>query len=283
MRIAMFVEGSAPLGSKDHCARLWNTTLFPALGCAAVDLVIPIGKDAITNMLGLHGSSSAPALDALICQRRTRHGLDPDRDALIIAWDLEPIDEGRTRCALDELIDVYRALGCSTLLQDTAWSRSAANQVTRLEPRRGMRPPTGLNHARVVPGSVVAVCMNPMFDVLLTRDGKALRRTLDLAQDPPGWPTGWGWPTGTKLSGEQRDPSGKLMAPAITAVRRIRPKHKVRRQIRETWENAKDEWSEYFLRKLLADPAQAEHIIDHPILRRLKAILPPGILSVDID
>lgn len=99
MKIVLFVEGSAPVGSRDHCARLWNGTLLPALDRTPVDVIVPIGKDAITNMLGLRGSSSAPGLDTRICETRRKHHLDPDRDALIIAWDLEPIDEGKSRPA----------------------------------------------------------------------------------------------------------------------------------------------------------------------------------------
>ncbi len=188
MRIALFVEGSAPVGSKDHCDRLWNTTLLPALGRTPVDIIVPIGKNAITNMLGLPGSSSAPGLDTLICQRQIRHDLDPARDALIIAWDLEPIDKGKARCALDELISVYTKLADSLLLQCPAWSISAAKCAKRLEPRKGQKPPTELNNSRVEPGSVLAVCMEPMFEGLYTRDGRAIRRALDLSQDPPGWP-----------------------------------------------------------------------------------------------
>lgn len=235
MRIALFVEGSAPLGSKDRCKALWNATLLPALGRAPVDIVVPIGKNAITNMLGLPGSSSAPGLDARICQARDENGLDPERDALVIAWDLEPIDEGRRRCGWDEKRDLYRGIATSPLplLQGTAWSRSAATNAARLDALRD-QPPTGLSHSAVQPGSVLAVCMEPRFDVLLTRDGRALRRALDLGEDPKGWPTGWGWSTGTRRSNEERDPSGKLLGPAIAALRRIRPKPTVLRHIHET-------------------------------------------------
>lgn len=268
MRIALFVEGSAPVGPKDHCARLWNKTLLPALGRTPVDIIVPIGKDAITNMLGLPGSSSAPGLDARICQTRATHDLDPAHDALIIAWDLEPIDRGQPRCAWREKVQLYHGIANSPLpsLRDTAWSASAANNARRLGELDG-RPPASNSHSRVGPGSVLGVCMEPMFEGLYTRDGRAVRRALDLAQDPPGWPTGWG--------SKERDPSGKLMGPAIAAIRRMRPSHPVRRIIRDTWDNAKDEWGEYLLKKLLATPEQADHILDHPISRRLKYILPP--------
>lgn len=267
MKIALFVEGSAPVGSKDQCARLWNTTLLPALGRTPVDVVVPIGKDAITNMLGLPGSSSAPGLDARICDARRTHNLDPDRDALIVAWDLEPVDKDQRRCAWDEKISVYQGIANSplSLLRDTAWAACAAKAATQLENLRDV-PPTGRSQRTVKAGAVLAVCMEPMFEALFTRDGRAVRRALDLKHDPPGWPTGWGV--------EARDPSARLMEPAIAAIRRIRPAHQVRRIIRDTWGNAKDEWSEYIIRKLLADEAQREAILEHAISRRLKNILP---------
>lgn len=267
MKIALFVEGSAPVGSKDQCARLWNETLLPALGRTPVDVVVPIGKDAITNMLGLPGSSSAPGLDARICDARRTHSLDPTRDALIVAWDLEPVDKGQPRCAWGEKLGVYQGIADSplSLLKGTTWAASAAAAAAQLSKQRGV-PPTGRSHRSIVAGSVLAVCMEPMFEALFTHDGRAVRRALDLKHDPPGWPTGWG--------PHERDPSRKLMGPAIAAIHRLRPAHPVRKIIRETWRNAKDEWGEYILRKLLADETQREAILEHAISRRLKSILP---------
>lgn len=269
MKIVLFVEGSSPVGSRDQCARLWNTTLLPALGRTSVDVVVPIGKDAITNMLGLPGSSSAPGLDARICDARKTHNLEPERDALIVAWDLEPVDEGQRRCAWDEKLSVYQGIAHSPLplLKGTAWTASAASAAKHLKALEGV-PPTGHSSRIVEPGSILAVCMEPMFEALFTRDGRAVRRALDLKQDPPGWPTGWG--------PEQRDPSKKLMGPAIAAIRRMRPKHQVRRIIREAWENAKDEWSEYIIRKLLTDETQHEALLEHSISQRFSCILPPS-------
>ncbi|MDC0720826.1 hypothetical protein [Nannocystis bainbridge] len=266
MRIALFVEGSAPLGSKDHCARLWNGTLLPALGCAPVQFIVPIGKDAISRLRGLRTSSSAPGLDAKIQALLRNEKLDPDVDALVIAWDLEPIDRGQRRCAWDEKIDLYRKLSESPLLKGTGWARDAARRAAALERFRGL-PPSGANHSRVTPGSVLALCMQPMFEALLARDGRALRRALGLTTDPEGWPSGWG-------RSDLRDPSAELLEPAIAALRRIRPRPPVRRQIRETWANAKDEWGEYILRQLFADPEQAAQLLAHPIARRLSHVLP---------
>ncbi len=265
MRVALFVEGSAPLGSKDHCKALWNVTLLPALGRRPVDVVVPIGKDAISRMRGLRTSTSAPGLDARIDETRRTYALDPERDALVIVWDLEPIDRGRPRCAWDEKIGVYHGLASSPLLAGTAWARSAMARHAALQLLKG-RAPGGQNHSAVRPGTVLGLCMDPMFEALLARDGRAIRRALGLAADPQDWPSGWG-------SGE-RDPSARLLAPAIDAMRRVRPRPDVRRLIRENWQNAKDEWGDYLLRKLLVEPDQAAAVRAHPIAARLRHILP---------
>ncbi|MCY1058057.1 hypothetical protein [Nannocystis sp. SCPEA4] len=266
MRIALFVEGSAPVGSRDHCAKLWNGTLLPALGCAPVDFIVPIGKDAISRLRGLRTSTSAPGLDTKIREFADREGLDPQQDALVIAWDLEPIDKNRRRCAWDEKLGVYRGLEGSSLLEGTAWARNAAARADALESFRD-RAPTGRSHSRVSPGTVLALCMEPMFEALLARDGRAVRRALGFDNDPPGWPSGWG-------RSDVRDPSTQLFAPAIAAVRNFRPRKPVLRQIREPWQNAKDEWGEYLLRHLLEDPQQAALLRAHAIAQRLIHLLP---------
>jgi hypothetical protein len=267
MRVALFVEGSAPLGSKDHCRTLWNDTLLPALGRAPVDLVVPIGKDAISRLRNLRTSSSAPGLDARIATIRRAHDLDPERDALVIAWDLEPIDPDRERCAWDEKVGLYDGIAASPLLASTAWAADAARRARALRAIQG-RPASRQNASKVVPGSVLALCMDPLFEALLARDGRAVRRALGLDTDPPDWPTGW--------SATERDPSTRLLGRAIAAMRQLRPRPPIRRHIRENWQNAKDEWGDYLLRKLLAEPTQAAAIHAHPIAARLRHILPPA-------
>lgn len=267
MRVALFVEGSAPLGSKDHCRALWNDTLLPALGRAPVDLVIPIGKDAISRLRNLRTSSSAPGLDARIADVRRTHALDPARDALLVAWDLEPIDPDRERCAWDEKVGLYEGLATSPLLAGTTWAADAERRARALRGLQG-RPASRQSASKLAPGSVLALCMDPMFEALLARDGRAIRRALGLDADPPNWPTGWGL--------TERDPSARLLGRAIAAMRELRPKPTVRRHIRENWQNAKDEWGDYLLRKLLTDPTQTATIHTHPIATRLRHVLPPA-------
>lgn len=268
MRVALFVEGSAPLGTKDHCARLWNGTLLPALGRAPVDFVVPIGKDAISRLRGFRTSTAGPGLDTKIQALARQEKLDPDLDALVIAWDLEPIDENQRRCAWDEKVGLYRSLAASPLLKGSRWAHDAQRRADALCGLRG-RPPGGTNHSRVTSGSVLALCMDPMFESLLARDGRAIRRALGLHADPPDWPSGWGHT-------DIRDPSVALLERAIDALRRLRPRPRVRRLIRENWPNAKDEWCEYILRQLFADAPQAALLREHPIARRLAHLLPPA-------
>lgn len=269
MRVALFVEGSVPHGPRDHCARLWNDTLLPALGRAPVACIVPIGKDAISRLLGLRTSSAAPGLDARVQDTAARHGLDPERDALVIAWDLEPVDRGQRRCAWDEKLGVYRGLAGSPLpaLQHTRWARSAAENAAALERRRGLEP-AGISHSTLRPGAVLAVCMEPMFEGLIAQDGRAVRRAMGLDRDPPGWPATRRWP-------DDRDPSTNLLAAAVDAMRELRPHAAVRKLIRAIYDEAKDEWCEYLLRRLLEDPQQAASIRAHPIARRIAHILPP--------
>lgn len=272
MKVALFVEGSVPHGPKDHCARLWNHTLLPALERAPVACIIPIGKDAITRLLGLRASSSAPGLDARIVEAITRDNLDPERDALVIAWDLEPVDRGQPRCAWHEKLGLYRGLANSSLapLANSAWARSAAARATALAKRKD-HPPERLNRSTLRPGTVLGLCMEPMFEGLLTHDGRAVRRAMGLSQDPPGWPPPRKW------NPDERDPSSNLLAAAVDAMRELRnPRAAIRRQLHAIYDEAKDEWCDYLLRQLLADPEHAAIIRAHPIARRLAHILPPA-------
>ncbi len=269
MKIALFVEGSAPHGPKDHCAQLWNGTLLPALTRAPVAHVIPIGKDAITRLLGLRASSSAAGLDARIVDEIRRSGLDPERDAIVIAWDLEPVDEGQSRCAWREKHGVYHGLADTPLVQlrGTAWARDARRRANELWKLRD-QPPSGISRSTVGPGTVLAICMEPMFEGLLVRDGRFIRRAMGLDADPPGWPAAKRW------RDRERDPSATLEA-AVDAMRELRPRAEVRRQLRNIYTEAKDEWCDYLLRKLLVDSEQAAAIREHAIARRLAHVLPP--------
>lgn len=271
MRVALFVEGSAPHGPKDHCTRLWNDTLLPALGLAPVSHIVPIGKDAITRLLGLRASSSARALDDRINETIKIYGLDDEKDALIVAWDLEPVDKGQTRCAWREKLGLYRGLADSKqlLLCGTAWARDAASRAAALEGLKG-QPPDGASRSRLVPGSVLGVCMEPMFEGLLAHDGRAIRQAMGLESDPPRWPPNKRW------NSDERDPSTNLLAASVDAMRDLRPPAKIRRIIRAIYDEAKDEWCEYLLRKLFEDPGQAAIIRSHPIARRLLGVMPPS-------
>lgn len=244
---------------------------MPALGCAPVDLVVPFGKGAIVNMLGLPASTRAEGLDARIVDAARRHRLAPEQDAIIIAWDLEPPIKRRDRCAWREKVDVYQGIADSPLetLRGTAWARSAAERAQRLRQLQDV-PPRGEHHGRALPGTVLALCMEPMFEALLTRDGSAVRRALGLAQDPPDWPSGWG-------DENVRDPSKHLMGRAIGALFAVRPRARIRSKIPSIWQNAKDEWAAYILTQFFADPdgKAARSVREHPIARRLAHILPP--------
>lgn len=282
MQIALFVEGSGPVGvrsreqdppserarDRDHLSYLWNECLLDALGRVPVKPIIPIGKDAISRLRGLTTSTSTSGLDARIDQARKSHALDPERDAIVIAWDLVPIDPNQRRCPWDEKVGLYRGLAESEIMCKNAepWARSAKQQAETLLALKGQEP-RAESVRRVVPGSVLGLCMEPMFEGLLTRNGRAIRTAFGLSEDPKNWPTGW--------RPDHPDPS-RLLGRAVAALRNIRPKTSICKQIfYEPWENAKDEQGAFILRQLLAEPSEAEHIRKHAIALRLAHILPP--------
>jgi len=189
----------------------------------------------------------------------------------VVAWDLEPVDKGHLRCAWREKLGLYRGLAGSPLklLQNTAWARSAAAQAAELE-RLADKQPARVSRSTARPGTVLCVCMEPMFEGLLAHDGRAIRLAMGLQSDPPGWPGPRRW------SSKERDPSRNLLAAAVDAMHEIKPRPAIRRKIPAIFQEAKDEWGEFLLRQLLTDPEQAAIIRSHPIAQRLAHILPPA-------
>jgi hypothetical protein len=110
--------------------------------------------------------------------------------------------------------------------------------------------------------------MEPMFEGLFVRDGRSVRRAMGLDREPPGWPAAKQW------SDRERSPS-RTPEEAIDAMRELRPKPPIRRVVHSIYKEGKDEWCDYLLRRLLADPTQAAEICAHPIARRLAHLLPP--------
>ena len=114
---------------------------------------------------------------------------------------------------------------------------------------------------------VLAICMEPMFESLLTQDESAVRRALGLRGQVRGWPR-HGWAD----SGERR-PDDRILAPAILAASNQRPKPEPCRQIGGDMRTRKNEWGEFLLRKLLEDEKARATVLAHPIARRLAELV----------
>jgi hypothetical protein len=187
-RIALFVEGSdappAPRGQKP-LEQLWNRTLRDALGIARFEVIVPISKKHIIAMdpqMPVMSGRGEP-LDAMM----TRVMQTRPFDAAVVAWDLVP-DWNSTGdyCRHEETLNFYRLLSRSKHLP-RAWQNAARARHRQLRGKSADSPsPLG-------PGVALAVCMEPMFEGLLTQSEPAIRRALGLRKRPKGWPrAGWG-------------------------------------------------------------------------------------------
>jgi hypothetical protein len=207
-------------------------------------------------------SGAGERLDQLMTRVLAR---DPF-DIAVIAWDLVPAwNPQGTFCRWNETVDLYRFLGASRDLPDL-WREKAQQRFVELsgrpEPGARRRVPS------LEPGVVLPVCMEPLFEGLLVQDEGAVKRALGVkGKEPKGWPkAGWSDP-------RERRPDLNVLAPAITALRRLRPAPEVFRRIRGDMRTHKGEWGELILRELLADEQARPMILSHPISRRLTELL----------
>lgn len=267
LRLALFVEGSTPppaVRGADPRERIWNEHLCRALGLPRFTLIQPINKKHLVAMDPSNPpmSGASEGLDALIGRTLKSQPFD----AAVVAWDLHPQwNANADYCRWDETVRLYRLLAESQSPSfPEAWKLQARQRFEDLSqrPRPGMRsgPP------RLGLGTVFALCMEPMFESLLTRDESAARRALGLAgRRIPGWPTGWG-------PAAERRPDENILKPAILALGRMRPKPEVLRQVRGDLRTNKDGWGELLLRRLLEDPEARSQVLSHPLARRLSEL-----------
>jgi hypothetical protein len=205
-------------------------------------------------------SGSSEPLDALITRMLCRQPFD----LALVAWDLFPAwnPEGNY-CRWQETLDLYRFLAASRELPQI-WKEQAVRRyeslARRSSPRQRQSPPP------LEPGMVLPVCMEPMFESLLVQDEAAVKRALGIQGRIQGWPSqGWG-------KGALR-PDEKVLAPAIQALRRIRPKRPVVAKVRGDMETNKDGWGEYILRQMLADNEARQSVLGHPLSKRLQELI----------
>jgi hypothetical protein len=228
-----------------------------------LDPIVPINKKHLVAMdpRKPRMSGGGEALDQLIMRMMQRTPFD----AAVVAWDLVPAwnPEGAF-CRWEETLDLYRFLAASKALPQP-WKDQAAVRYADLSsrPAPGVREsPPRLEHGMVLP-----ICMEPMFEVLLTQDEAAVRRALGLTRAPKGWPSrGWADP-------QMQRPDSGVLGPAIQALFRMRPKPAVLRKIHGDMITHKNEWGELLLRQMLADDRARVTILAHPIALRLRELL----------
>lgn len=268
LKVALFVEGGEyPYVRERPLERLWNDTLASALGIPPFHQIHPISKKHLVSMNpDIPRSIEAGESFDQILVRKLNH--DPF-DAALVAWDLVPAWEpAGDYCRLNETIDLYRFLGRSPVLPNP-WRDKAQRRFKELtnraaQPGGQYRPPI-LEY-----GTIVGVCMEPMFESLLVQDERSVKRALQVTQTPRDWPTrGWGDP-------HERQPDQRVLAPAVLSVRRMRPVPQYVSQVRGDMKTNKDGWDEYILRKLVQDPRGRVFIANHPLSLRLKDLLIPA-------
>jgi hypothetical protein len=264
LRVALFVEGSVtrPLRRSAPLEAIWRECLGKALSLHRFHLIVGINKK---HLLALDPrkpkmSGGGEALDQFMVRMMNRQPFD----AAVLAWDLVPAwnPEGAF-CRWEETLDLYRFLAESQSLPPI-WKEQAAKRYDDL--RQRSTPGERKEPPRLAPGVLLPVCMEPMFEGLLVQDEAAVRRVLGLKQIPKGWPGhGWGEPS-------VRKPDQAVLAPAIQALFRMRPKPAVLRKIHGDMITHNHEWGELLLRELLADRRAKDLILSHPIAVRLKEI-----------
>lgn len=265
LRVVLFVEGSASGPRKrgqDPFERIWNEHLVKALEWTSFSTVVPISKKHLVAMDPANPpmSGAGEALDELMVRHLERQPFD----VAVVAWDLVPAwnPDERAFCRWRETLDLYRFLAQREKLPEP-WIRRADERFQELSTRTTPASRTGL--PRLVPGTVLPVCMEPMFEALLTGDESAVRRALCVAgRKVDGWPRrGWG-------DTDERHPD-QLLGKAIVALRRVRPKLEVVKKVRGDMRTNKNGWGEYLTRELLADPDSA--ILTRQLPRRLGELL----------
>lgn len=265
LRTALFVEGSFGLPNRaltlPHRA-LWRETIAPALGLLPPDDVIPISKAQLAQLRRndptLAGSKqpsisgSAEALDQLMQRWLNRHPFD----VAIVAWDLVPrLNHLTETCRWHETLELYRLLGASKL--PDPWPQRARLRFAELAQRP--HPGARTRLPSITPGTVLAVCMEPMFEGIFA-DERALRAALKMKGVTSRlWPSKW----------DPRRPDNELVGPAIAAAQAA----KVQLPIRCGFQQAKDEWGAYLFRTILADPEHGPRLAEHALLRRLREVM----------
>ncbi len=197
----------------------------------------------------------AEPLDALLERLRSAHRID----CFVVAWDLiPPWDREAAMCRWTETLALYEGLSVSDSL-DQRFRDFAANRFAEMS--RRSRPSARPSPAELMVGSVVAVCMEPLFESAFM-DERAMRKSLGvLGRRMKGWPSS-GWERNNARASE-------IIGAAVDAARGAAPTAPLFRKIRQGYETLKTEWGIHFIE------SRAFDIKHHPFGKRLAEIRKP--------
>ena len=265
MKVAVFVEGGFEpprRGGVTPLEELWLKTLLPQVGCTADCLLIPISKKTIVALDPAQPkmSGAAEAFDQLFVRTLQKTAFD----RAIVAWDLVPAwNPGVTGCRRSEVLDFFRYMASSTCLA-AGWKQYCHSKYQSLMVNHSVVPPPALKA-----GEIGVVVMEPMFEDILVQSEAGFRTVVGNfgKPKPKGWPNvGWG--------GGSKRPDTEVVAPAVAALRGVKPKPHVVGRIRGDFRTAKNEWAEYLVRHMLADQNFRAVITGHAIAQRVSFLIP---------
>lgn len=267
LKVALFVEGShAPLPRhrQQPLDGIWNGCFGEALDLHRFDPIVPISKTHLVAMDPDNPpmSGAGEALDVLLARMLKLHSFE----IAVVAWDLVPAwNPAGSFCRWEETLKLYRYLARSKVLPPP-WKEQAVKRYKELSQRNTpsdrARPPA------LQPGMVLPLCMEPMFESVLVLDEAAAKRALGVqGRSVSTWPNqGWG-------DLRERRPDENVLAPAIRAVSRLRPKLQACRVVGGDLKTKKNEWGEYLLRRMLNDERVRTRVLGHPLSKRLSELV----------
>ena len=270
LRVALFVEGSDEgtfgrrLQQHNPLITLWQQIAAELCQVPHFTRVIPISKRTLTA-LSRNLNASLPAMSGAgegLDQRLARELKHESFDAAVVIFDLQPPWNPKASvCQRRELCTLYRGLAVSKepgLAQ--SWKDEAQYRLDELEKKHQRHVPYLRRHV------VLAVCIDPCFEHLLTQNERIIKRALGVEnQRVEDWPR-WNSP-------EANRKPDKLLGEAIRASRRCRPEPPVLKQIYGDMKVNKNEWGLRFLQELVADPQAAGELRKHPVVDRMQQLL----------
>lgn len=267
MRFALFAEGTVgsevdPKG-KDYFVDLWTRALVAALGLGRQPHVIfGISKKHLLAMDPKMPpmSGAAEPLDQFIARKLNQFNFD----AAIVAWDLQPVwNGGASRgCRWQETLALYEGLAISKNLPQV-WIDNAKQRLAELKARA---VPSDRRHpAKLAQGAVIGVCMEPVFEGLISSNEKILSQILGChGKRVPDWP---------KWNSATQHPEREHLGPAIQAAKAMQPRIKAAHAVRGDLITAKHAWACRLVDGMASTPAGSAALRNHPIGSRLRDLL----------